>query len=112
MFLNSTYKKQISKTFVLALPIIAGQLGQVLMGFFDTVQIGGLGHTYIAGSGFANNLYWMTTLLGMGILFAVSTLVSEVFGEKKEWRAISVYRSGIKVALVLSVIFTAALYFL
>ena len=94
----------------LALPIIAGQLGQILMGFFDTVQIGGLGHEYIAGSGFANNIYWMISLLGMGVLFAVSTLVSEVRGEKETYKAIGIYRSGIKVALFLSVFFTALLF--
>lgn len=106
MLLNETYRRKAREAFGLALPIIIGQLGQVLMGFFDTVQIGGLGQEYIAGSGFANNIYWVVNLLGMGILFAVSTLVSEVFGEKQEWKAISIYLSGVKVALVLSVVFT------
>ena len=72
MVLSETYKQKIKEALTLALPIIAGQLGQVLMGFFDTVQIGGLGHEYIAASGFANGIYWMTILAGMGILFAVS----------------------------------------
>lgn len=108
--LSAIYKQKIREALRLALPIIAGQLGQVLMGFFDTVQIGGLGPQYIAGSGFGNNLYWMTNLLGMGVLFAISTLVSEVRGEGKPWKAIAVYRSGIKVALLMSVIFTVAMY--
>lgn len=109
---NNKLQQKIREALVLALPIIAGQLGQVLMGFFDTVQIGGLGHEYIAGSGFANNVYFTLNLLGMGILFAISTLVSEVRGEKQEWKIIAVHRSGIRVALVLSVIFTAAMWLL
>lgn len=92
---------------ILSLPIIGGQLGQVLMGFFDTLQVSVLGPTYIAASGFANTVYWFTNLLGLGILFGVSPLVSEAFGEKNEWKAIGVYRSGIKIALGISAIFFA-----
>ncbi|HXH18240.1 MAG TPA: MATE family efflux transporter, partial [Chitinophagales bacterium] len=105
-FLPSAYRSKSKEAITLALPIIGGQLGQILMGFFDTVQIGGLGHEYIAGSGFGNNLFWMINLLGMGILFAVSTLVSEAFGEQHPWKAIGIFRSGVKTALVVSVIFT------
>src|SRR5436190_12677786 len=105
MILSETYKQKIKEALTLALPIIAGQLGQVLMGFFDTVQIGGLGHEYIAASGFANGIYWMTILLGMGILFAVSPLVSEAFGENKGYKSIGVLTSSLAVSLVLTVIF-------
>ncbi|MBL0309783.1 MAG: MATE family efflux transporter [Bacteroidetes bacterium] len=109
MLLSEIYRNKAREALRLALPIIIGQLGQVLMGFFDIIQIGGLGQEYIAGGGFANSIYWMTNLLGMGILFAISTLVSEVYGEKQNWKAMAVYRSGIKVALVLSVLFTGAM---
>ncbi|MCW5907916.1 MAG: MATE family efflux transporter [Chitinophagales bacterium] len=108
--MNSTYTiyhKSLKKVLQLALPIIAGQLGQVLMGFFDTIQIGGMGAVYIAASGFANTVYWLTNLLGLGILFAVSPLVSEAFGEKKEWKAIGVLRSALKISLLVSLVLFA-----
>ncbi|MES2622673.1 MAG: MATE family efflux transporter [Bacteroidota bacterium] len=105
MILSKAYRLKIKEALTLALPIIAGQLGQVLMGFFDTVQIGGLGHEYIAASGFANGIYWMTILLGMGILFAVSPLVSEAFGENKGYKSIGVLISSLVVSLALTVIF-------
>lgn len=103
----STYKKSMREVLILALPIIGGQLGQVLMGFFDTLQVGVLGSTHIGAVGFANNVFWVTNLLGLGIMFAVAPLVSEAFGEKNEWKAIGVYRSGIKIVLVsAAVLFT------
>ncbi len=105
-FLSPVYSKKSKEALTLALPIIAGQVGQVMMGFFDTVQIGGLGHEYIAGSGFASNLFWIVNLLGLGVLFAISTLVSEAFGEKSPWKVIGIYRSGIKITWVMSVIFS------
>lgn len=110
MILSSTCKQKTKEALTLALPIIAGQLGQVLMGFFDTVQIGGLGHHYIAASGFANGIYWMTILLGMGILFAVSPLVSEAFGEQKGYRSIGVFKSSMVVSLLLTIVFTIVIW--
>lgn len=104
--ISPAYQSKSREALKIALPIIAGQLGQIMMGFFDTVQVGGLGHHYIAGLGFGNNLFWMLNLLGMGILFAVSTLVSEAKGENHLWKAIGIFRSGMKTALLLSVIFS------
>lgn len=105
LFLPPAYQSKAKEALRIALPIIAGQLGQIMMGFFDTVQIGGLGHEYIAGLGFGNNLFWMVNLLGMGILFAISTLVSEAKGENKLWKAVSIYRSGMKAAIALALVF-------
>ena len=110
MLLSATYRDKIKEAFTLAMPIIAGQLGQVLMGFFDTVQIGGLGHEYIAASGFANGIYWMVVLLGLGVLFAVSPLVSEAFGEGHGYKSIGVLKSSIVVSVVLTVVFMIVIY--
>ena len=104
--LSETYRHKLSQALNLAWPIIIGQLGTVLMGFFDTIQVGALGSEYIAASGFANNVYWLVNLLALGILFGVSPLVSETFGEKNEWKAIGVFRSGIIVAAALAVLFS------
>ena len=112
MLLSTIYRQKIKEALTLALPIIAGQLGQVLMGFFDTVQIGGLGHEYIAASGFANGLYWMTVLLGMGILFAVSPLVSEAFGEHHGYKSIGILKSSLVVSTILTVVFMIVIYLL
>jgi MATE family multidrug resistance protein len=112
MLVSTTYRDKIKEALTLALPIIAGQLGQVLMGFFDTVQIGGLGHEYIAASGFANGLYWMVVLLGMGVLFAVSPLVSEAFGEGHGYKSIGILKSSLLVSAILTAVFMIVVYLL
>ena len=110
MFRSSIYIDKAKQIVKLAMPIIAGQLGQVLMGFFDTIQIGAMGHEYIAASGFANGIYWMTILLGMGILFAVSPLVSKAFGEQRGYRSIGVLKASLWVSLALTFIFMIIIF--
>jgi MATE family multidrug resistance protein len=105
--MNTTekYKLAARQAIKLALPIVAGQLGIVLMGFFDVIQVGGLGAVYIGACGVANSVYFLFILLGMGTLFAVSPLVSESFGIQKPWKSIGVLRSAFYVAAALSAIF-------
>lgn len=110
MTTREKYKVSIRQATKLALPIIGGQLGLVLMGFFDTVQVGGLGPAYMAASGVSSGTYFLFMLLGMGILFAVSPLVSEAFGEGHAWKSIGVFRSALKIALVLCVVFYGVVY--
>lgn len=105
MLLSESYKQKVKQTLTLALPIVTGQLGQVLMGFFDTLQIGGLGHEYIAASGFVNGIFWAIILGGIGTLFSISPLVSESFGEKNGYKSVGVLHSGLLVSLVMSILF-------
>src|ERR1700722_15946984 len=99
------YRISMKAAFRLSLPIVAGQLGLVLMGFFDTVQVGGLGATNMGACGVANSVYFLFMLLGMGVLYSVSPLVSEAFGENHRWKSIGIMRSALPVAVVLSVVF-------
>ncbi|HEY0262596.1 MAG TPA: MATE family efflux transporter, partial [Chitinophagales bacterium] len=107
MFISDIYKQKIKQALTLALPIVTGQLGQVLMGFFDTVQIGGLGHEYIAASGFVNGIYWAIVLFGIGTLMSIAPLVSETFGEKNGYKSVGTFFAGLIVSLGLSIIFMA-----
>lgn len=108
--ISTTYKQNMIRAIKLAAPITAGQLGMILTGFFDTLQIGGLGPEYIAAGGVSNTIYWLVTLLGMGVLFSVSPLVSEALGEQKAWKAIGVFRSGVLVAVLGALLFTGVMY--
>lgn len=103
------YKESMANALKLSLPIVAGQLGLVLMGFFDTVQVGrvggGMGAMYMGAAGVSNSVYFLFILLGMGVLYSVSPLVSEAFGENHGWKSIGVMRSAVKVAVVISIIF-------
>ncbi len=99
--LLGAYKQTVNQTLKLAMPIIMGQLGVVLMGVADTLMVGRLGKDVLAAANQANNIFFMVSGLTFGIMFAVSTLVSIKAGEGNETDTFTTYRAGQWVALLL-----------
>lgn len=78
-----SFWKEASATLLLALPLIAGQLGQMLMGVADTVMIGRVGVVPLAASTFANTLLMVPFLFGVGLLTSISIRVSQGRGAER-----------------------------
>ena len=53
------------RTFALALPIVAGFVGQMVMGLADTIMVGRLGVTPLAAGAFANTLLAVPLVLAL-----------------------------------------------
>lgn len=102
-------REYIVKTIVLAWPIILGQLGTILMGFTDVLFVGKLGHDKIAAAGAANSVYFFISVLGIGIMLAVSALVARYRGEGSDNKIGNVLPATIITAVVSGVVFTIIL---
>lgn len=63
-------------TLRLAVPLMIGQLSQMLLGVADTVMIGQLGVTELAALTFASSLFHLPFVFGIGVLTAVSVFTS------------------------------------
>ena len=72
----SKYSIHIKQTFKLALPIAIGQVGHVMMGFVDNAVVGNLSPVNLAAASIANGFFFITMVIGIGISYALSTLVS------------------------------------
>jgi MATE family multidrug resistance protein len=59
-------------TLRLALPLMIGQLSQMLMGVVDTLMVGHLGVADLAALTFANSLFHVPFVFGIGLLTGVS----------------------------------------
>lgn len=70
------YRKEILETIRLSLPIVIGQLGLVLMGVADTVQVGVLGAAPIAAAGFVNSVFWVVCIVGVGSMMVIGPQVA------------------------------------
>ena len=64
----------------LALPVIIAQVGQITVGLVDNMMIGQLGKTELAAAAFANTLFALPLIFGMGFSMAITPLTGKAFG--------------------------------
>ncbi len=98
-------------TLTLALPLISGQLSQMLMGVADTVMIGRVGVEPLAAATFANTVLAVPFVVGFGLFSSVSVRVSQAHGAGNRAEAGEALRHGSWLALFwgLLVVLTVAL---
>lgn len=86
---------ELRQTFHLAAPIIAGQVGQMLMGWVDTIMIGHIGVTPLAACALANTILAFFFVFGFGLMSCVSVCASQAFGAGSASTTANVYRAGL-----------------
>ena len=97
------FQKELKATLVLALPVIGAQLGQMSMGFVDTVMVGRLGPEALAGVALGNTLFFVTVFVCLGVIQAVGPMVSQAFGAGDEETISRTVRQGMWMALALTI---------
>jgi MATE family multidrug resistance protein len=80
MFSYQRYKKDFRLNLKLGFPIMLGQLGQVMVNLADNLMVGQLGADALAAVSFANAIFVIFIVLGMGLSFALPPLISEADG--------------------------------
>lgn len=86
-------------TLRLAVPLMIGQLSQMLMGVIDTLMVGKLGVTELAALTFANSLFHVPFVFGIGLLSAVSVFSSNARGADDAVKARASCLDGLWMAL-------------
>jgi len=94
-------------TLRLGFPLIIGQLSQMLMGVADTVMIGKLGVTDLAALTFANALFHVPFVFGIGVLTSVSVFTSTARGGNQPEAARGSCRHGLYIATALGLVLFA-----
>lgn len=100
------YRADIIDTYQLALPIIAGQLGIMLMGFVDTVQVGRMNSGAVqalAASADANGILINIAIIGYICLQIIAPMVSKAKAENDFSACFRLLKSNIIVSLLMSV---------
>ena len=64
----------------LALPIMAGLVGQTLIGIADTVMVGAVGVEALAAASLVVNLFHLPLVFGFGMLSSISVHASHAYG--------------------------------
>ena len=78
-----TLKQHLRKNILLATPVIIGQLGHIMVGVADSVMVGRVGVIPLAGATFANSIFYVLFLFGVGVSNALTPLVSSTDPDNK-----------------------------
>jgi MATE family multidrug resistance protein len=99
-----SFGQECRATLKLSVPLVSGQLSQMLMGVADTVMIGSVGVVALGASTFANTLLAVPYVLGIGLLSSVSVRVSQAHGAQAPEDAQQAVRHGTWLALGLGLL--------
>ncbi len=97
-------KYRIKRLIELGAPVVAGQLGIIVMGLIDNLMIGKVGHVQLAASFLANQIFFLAAVFGIGLLTAVTAVTSVALGERKNSDIKWIAKDSTKVTMVVSVI--------
>jgi MATE family multidrug resistance protein len=103
------FRRELAKTLALACPIMAGQVGQMLMGLVDTLMVGHVGTSSLAAAAFANCLMSVAFVFGIGVLTSVGVLVSRAHGAGMDRHKQVILRSSIWLSTIIGVILATIL---
>jgi len=99
-------------TIRLAVPLIIGQLGQMLISLSDTLMLGWLGVTPLAACSFANTVLYLPMMFGIGMSMAVSIRVSQARGARDPAAARRALRHGLFITFALGLLTLAGAFLL
>ncbi|WP_462252909.1 MATE family efflux transporter [Ekhidna sp.] len=71
-----TLKEHLRKNIVLALPVIIGQLGHIMVSVADSLMVGRLGVVPLAAATFAGTFYYVLMLFGIGVSYSITPKVA------------------------------------
>jgi multidrug resistance protein, MATE family len=83
----------------LGMPLILTQAGQMTVQLIDNAMIGRFGTAALAASSFANNIYIVLMLLGLGIFLGVTPLVGHARGSGDNRQVAATMKSGFALAV-------------
>ncbi len=106
-----TFKEHIQKTFSLALPVIIGQLGFMMMGVVDSIMVGKLGAVPLAAAALGSSITILIFIIGLGSSIAVTPLIAILVGARRFDECGVYFKQSLIINLMFSVILFLAIYF-
>ncbi len=95
----TAYTKEFKKNLTIALPVMLGQLGHVLVGLADNIMVGKLGAAPLAAVSLGNSLVFIALSIGVGFSFAITPLIAEADGANNIEKGRSYFQHGMIMCL-------------
>jgi multidrug resistance protein, MATE family len=91
-------------TFLLAYPVMIGQLGLMMMGVVDSMMVGRIGAGPLAAASVGNGLFILIFIIGIGISYAITPLTAIAVGANKTEECSIIFRQGMLVNVVTAIV--------
>lgn len=105
------YRSELKKTIKLAIPVVIGQLGHMMMGVVDSIMVGKIGAVPLAAASIAHGIFMLFMIFGIGVSTALSPLVAMRVGAQKYTECGIVFRQGLLVNMIIGIVLLGASYF-
>lgn len=94
----------------LAIPVVISQIGQVTVSLVDNMMVGHVGTAELAASAFANNVFLVGMLFGMGITYGLTPVVGKAFGNNQPLRVVQLLKNGIFTHLAAALLLSGIMF--
>ena len=105
------FRNEIKNTLFLSLPIVVGQLGQLIMSVVDNIMVGKVGIEALAAASIANAIFNLIMVIGFGLTMAVTPLTAMAYGAGKDRECGIVLRQGILINLFSGLLLCGVTFF-
>ncbi|MCT4613727.1 MAG: MATE family efflux transporter [Marinifilaceae bacterium] len=110
MKLFKTYLPFYKRNLKIAIPIMLSQAGQVLVQQADNMMVGAIGSTELAACAFANSVFLIVMVLGMGFTFSITPIVGHAFGTNNYTKTASLLLNSFLANSVLVIMLSFVMY--
>lgn len=83
-------KSTLSRTIILALPLMVANLVQILMGVIDAAMVGTIHSDLLAANSLVNSIVTIPFVLGMGLTMAIAPLIAAGIGKNDTKEAVDI----------------------
>ncbi len=104
-------KLEFKATIRLALPVMIGQVGHMMMGVVDSIMVGQVGAAPLAAAAIGHGLFILILIFGIGVSMAMSPLVAMFVGSGMQERTGTIFRHGFLVNTILGLILSIGGYY-
>ncbi len=108
-FTIARYSSHYRQLTVLGLPIIIGQLGNIVMGFADTLMVGRHSMEELAAASFVNTMMMIFIVFALGFSYGLTPIVGNLFGRGERDKIGGMVKNAIAANTLLAVLFVAVL---
>ncbi len=77
------YGRHYKKIIRLGTPIVLGQLGNVILGFIDTIMVGQYSGEALSAAGFVNNIFNLGIFAMLGFSYGATPIIGAFYGRKE-----------------------------